>query len=345
VGVREAAGWLGRDMAVDLGTANTLVYLRGRGVVLAEPSLVALDKETGAVLAVGAGAKQMVGRAPSSIDVVRPLDDGVIADFDAAEDMLRAFLQRVHPHGFWSRPRLVVAVPSGVSGVQVRAVEEAGYAAGARRVYVIEEAMAAAIGAGLPVADPAGSMIVDVGGGTSEVAVISLGGIVCARSVPVGGDDFDDAIVQFVKDEYSLLLGQRTAEDIKVALGTAFPAAAEPTAEIRGRDLVTGLPGTAMVSAAEVRRALDAPVTSIIEAVRATLDATPPELAGDIAANGIVLAGGGAQLAGLVDRMRHDLQMPVRLADDPAHCVALGAGRCVESFEALQSVLLTRPGR
>jgi rod shape-determining protein MreB len=345
VDVRRATAWLGRDLAVDLGTANTLVYMRGRGVVLSEPSVMALDTRTGSVLAVGEGAKQMLGRTPAAIAAIRPLQDGVIADFDAAEDMLRAFIQRVHPHGFWSRPRLVVAVPAGVTGVQLRAVEEAGYAAGARRVYIVEEPMAAAIGAGLPVYDAAGSMIVDIGGGTTDVAVLSLGGIVSAHSIPIGGDEMDDAIVQHVKKEYSLLLGERTAENIKIALGSAYPMEDEPDAEIRGRDMVTGLPSTILVSAAEIRNALDEPVTAIIDAVHTVLDATPPELAGDIADAGILLAGGGAQLSGLADRMRHDLQMPVRVAEHPEQCVALGAGRCVESLEALRSVLLTRPGR
>lgn len=343
--VRRATAWLGRDLAVDLGTANTLVYMRGRGVVLSEPSVMAVDTRTGSVLAVGEGAKQMLGRTPAAIAAIRPLHDGVIADFDAAEDMLRAFIQRVHPHGFWSRPRLVVAVPAGVTGVQLRAVEEAGYAAGARRVYIVEEPMAAAIGAGLPVYDAAGSMIVDIGGGTTDVAVLSLGGIVSAHSIPIGGDEMDDAIVQHVKKEYSLLLGERTAENIKIALGSAYPMEDEPDAEIRGRDMVTGLPSTILVSAAEIRRALDEPVTAIIDAVHTVLDATPPELAGDIADAGILLAGGGAQLGGLADRMRHDLQMPVRVAEHPEQCVALGAGRCVENLEALRSVLLTRPGR
>lgn len=343
--MRRATAVLGRDLAVDLGTANTLVYMRGKGVVLSEPSVLAMDTRTGSVLAVGRDAKQMLGRTPAAIAAIQPLQDGVIADFDSAEDMLRAFIQRVHPHGFWSRPRLVIAVPSGVTGVQLRAVEEAGYAAGARRVYIVEEAMAAAIGAGLPVYEPTGSMVVDIGGGTTDVAVLSLGGVVSATSIPIGGDDMDDAIVQHVKKEYSLLLGERTAEDIKIAMGSAFPAQDEPNAEIRGRDMVTGLPSTVLVSAAELRHALDEPVTAVIDAVRNVLDSTPPELAGDIADGGITLAGGGAQLGGLAERMRHDLQMPVRVADQPMECVALGAGRCVESFEALRSVLLTRPGR
>ena len=345
MGIRSAAALLGRDIAVDLGTANTLVYLRGRGVVLSEPSVVALDTDTGAVLAVGEAAKRMVGRTPAGIRAIRPLQDGVIADFDAAEDMLRAFIQRVHPRGFWSRPRLVVAVPSGVTGVQLRAVEEAGYAAGARRVYIVEEPMAAAIGAGLPVHEAAGTMVVDIGGGTTEVAVISLGGIVSCRSVPIGGDEMDDAIIQFVKKEYSLLLGERTAENIKIEMGSAYPIPDEPNAEIRGRDMVTGLPSTIQVTAAEIRAALDEPLLAITDAIRGVLDATPPELAGDIAGIGITLTGGGSQLLGLTDRLRHDLQMPVRVAEAPTNTVAVGAGRCVENFEALQSVLLTRPTR
>ncbi len=340
-----ALGWLGRDLAVDLGTSNTVVYLRGRGVVLSEPSVVALDDETGAVLAVGARAKEMVGRTPRGISAVAPLRNGVIADFEAAEDMLRHFIGRAHPRSYLARPRLVVCVPTGITGVERRAVEEAGYAAGARRVYILEEPMAAAIGAGLPVYEAAGCMVVDIGGGTTDVAVVSLGGVVTSLSVPVGGAELDDAIVQYVKKEYSLMLGESTAEKIKIALGSAFPFPDEPHAEIRGRDMVSGLPRTVMVSAAEIRTALDEPVTAIIDAIRTTLDRTPPELAGDIMDAGVVLVGGTALLRGLDERLRHELRTPVRIDADPLHTVVLGAGRCVEDFEALKSVLITRPGR
>lgn len=331
---------LGRDMAVDLGTANTLVYVRGRGVVLNEPSVVALDQRTGAIVAVGTAAKQMLGRTPDGIVAVRPLKDGVVADFEATERMLRYFIQKVHGRRTLAKPRLVICVPSGITAVEQRAVKDAGYAAGARKVFVIEEPMAAAIGAGLPVHDAEGSMVVDIGGGTTEVAVISLGGIVTSLSARIGGDRLDDAIVQHVKKEYSLLLGERTAEDIKISLGSAFPTRNEPQAQVRGRDLISGLPKTVVLTADEIRRALNEPVKAIVDAVRTTLDRTPPELAGDIMESGIVLTGGGALLAGLDQRLRHETGMPVRVADDPAECVALGTGRCVEYFEALKPVLL-----
>src|SRR5512143_2411568 len=252
--------FIGRDMAVDLGTANTLVYVRGRGVVLNEPSVVAINQTSGGILAVGAEAKRMIGRTPGNIVAISPLKDGVIADFDTTERMLRYFIQQVHRRRHFAKPRVVVCVPSGITGVEQRAVKDAGYQAGARKVYIIEEPMAAAIGAGLPVHEPTGNMVVDIGGGTSEVAVISLGGIVCSLSVRVGGDELDNAIIQYVKKEYSLMLGERTAEEIKVAIGSAFPMPDEPHAEIRGRDLITGLPKTVVISAAEVRKAIEEPV-------------------------------------------------------------------------------------
>ncbi|MEO2108142.1 MAG: rod shape-determining protein, partial [Actinomycetota bacterium] len=279
----------GRDIAVDLGTANTLVYVRGRGIVLNEPSVVAINTRNGAILAVGAEAKRMIGRTPGHIVAIRPLKDGVIADFDTTERMLRYFIQKVHRRRHLAKPRLIVCVPSGITGVEQRAVKDAGYAAGARKVFIIEEPMAAAIGAGLPVHEPTGNMVVDIGGGTSEVAVISLGGIVTSLSVRVGGDELDNSIIQYIKKEYSLMLGERTAEEIKVAVGSAFPSPDEPHAEIRGRDLVTGLPRTIVVSAEEIRRAMDEPVNAIVDAVKATLDRTPPELSGDIMDRGIVL--------------------------------------------------------
>jgi rod shape-determining protein MreB len=336
---------LGRDMAVDLGTANTLVYVRGRGVLLNEPSVVALDAETQEILAVGSEAKQMLGRTPGGITAIRPLKDGVIADFESTEQMLRLFIQRVHRRRYFAKPRLVICVPSGITAVEQRAVKEAGYQAGARRVYIVEEPMAAAIGAGLPVHEATGNMVVDVGGGTTEVAVISLGGVVTSLSIRTAGDDLDAAIVSWMKKEYSLMLGERTAEEVKLTLGSAFPLASEPEAEIRGRDLVSGLPRSVLVSSADVRQALEEPLQDIVDAVRTTLDRTPPELAGDIMDRGLVLTGGGALLRGLDERLRHETGMPVHVAEDPLHSVAIGAGRCVEDFDALNQVLVAEPRR
>src|SRR6187549_3334224 len=278
---------MGRDMAIDLGTANTLVYVRGRGIVLDEPSVVAVNARDNRLLAVGTEAKRMIGRTPSHIQAVRPLKDGVIADFDVTEKMLRYFIQRVHKRRLLAKPRVVVCVPSGITGVEQRAVEEATIAAGSRRAYIIEEPMAAAIGAGLPIHEPTGNMVVDIGGGTTEVAVISLGGIVTSQSIRVGGDELDQAIITFGKKEYSLMLGERTAEEIKMAIGSAFPAEDEPHAEIRGRDLVSGLPKTVVISAAEVRKAIEEPVNLVVDAVKNTLDKCPPELAGDVMDRGI----------------------------------------------------------
>ena len=337
--------FIGRDMAVDLGTANTLVYVRGRGVVLNEPSVVAINQATGGILAVGAEAKKMIGRTPGNIVAIRPLKDGVIADFDTTERMLRYFIQKVHKRRHLAKPRIVVCVPSGITGVEQRAVKDAGYAAGARKVYIIEEPMAAAIGSGLPVHEPTGNMVVDIGGGTTEVAVISLGGIVTAQSIRIGGDELDSAIIQYVKKEYSLLLGERTAEEIKMAIGSAFPIPDEPHAEIRGRDLVSGLPKTIVVSAEEIRKALEEPVNQIVDAVKTTLDKCPPELSGDIMDRGIVLTGGGALLKGLDERLKHETGMPILIADNPLDSVALGSGKCVEEFEALQQVLSSEPRR
>ena len=337
--------FLGRDLAVDLGTANTLVYVRGRGIVLNEPSVVAIDTKTGGIVAVGTAAKRMIGRTPSNIVAIRPLRDGVIADFDTTERMLRYFIQKVHKRRHFAKPRIVVCVPSGITGVEQRAVKDAGYAAGARRVFIIEEPMAAAIGAGLPVHEPTGNMVVDIGGGTTEVAVISLGGIVTSISVRTGGDELDQSIISFVKKEYSLMLGERTAEEIKMAIGSAFPMPDEPVAEIRGRDLISGLPKTIVVSAEEIRRAIEEPVNAIIDAVKTTLDRCPPELSGDVMDRGIVLTGGGALLHGLAERLSHETGMPVHVADDPLDSVAIGSGRCVEEFEALKQVLISEPRR
>ncbi|WP_262851610.1 rod shape-determining protein [Mumia quercus] len=336
---------LGRDMAVDLGTANTLVYVRGKGVLLDEPSVVALAAQTHEILAVGTEAKRMHGRTPDAISVIRPMKDGVIADFEACEHMLRLFIQQVHRRRYFTKPRLVVCVPSAITSVEQRAVREAGYQAGARQVFIVEEPMAAALGAGLPVHEPTGNMIVDVGGGTTEVAVIALGGIVASRSIRTAGDDMDEAIVAWFKKEHALLLGDRTAEDLKAEAGSAFPMPDERTVQVRGRDMVGGLPRTVEVTAAEVRRALEEPVAQIVDAVRTTLDLTPPELAGDIMDRGIVLTGGGALLRGLDDRIRHETEIPVHVVEDPLHSVALGAGKCVEEFDALQQVLTSEPRR
>jgi rod shape-determining protein MreB and related proteins len=329
-------GFGGRDMAVDLGTANTLVYVRGRGIVLSEPSVVAIDSATGEVHAVGLEAKRMLGRTPGTISAIRPLKDGVIADFDVTEQMLRHFIQKVHQHRF-AHPRVVVCVPSGVTGVEKRAVEEATLSAGARQAYLIEEPMAAAIGAGLPVAEPTGNMIVDIGGGTTEVAVISLGGIVVSQSLRVGGDEMDEAIINHIKREYKLLIGQQTAEEIKLEVGSAFPLKEEVQAEVRGRDMLTGLPKTVILSSEEVRHALEDPVNQIIDAIKSTLDKTPPELAADIMDRGIVLAGGGALLQGLDQRLRQETHMPTHLAESPLTCVAVGSGRSLEEFEAMRN--------
>ena len=334
-------GFGGRDMAVDLGTANTLVYVRGRGIVLSEPSVVAIDERSGEVHAVGVEAKRMLGRTPGTISAIRPLKDGVIADFDVTEQMLKHFIQKVHQHRF-AHPRVVVCVPSGVTGVEKRAVEEATLNAGAREAHLIEEPMAAAIGAGLPVSEPTGNMIVDVGGGTTEVAVISLGGIVVSQSLRVGGDEMDEAIVNHIKRDYKLLIGQQTAEEIKLEIGSAFDLREEFHAEVRGRDMLTGLPKTVVLSSEEVRHALEEPVSQIIDAIRSTLDKTPPELAADIMDRGIVLAGGGALLAGLDERLRHETQMPSHLAESPLTCVAVGSGRSLEVLETMSRAARAR---
>ncbi|ARZ69523.1 rod shape-determining protein [Streptomyces sp. HU2014] len=374
----QSKSFSGRDMGIDLGTANTLVYVRGKGVVLNEPSVVAVNAEDGSVLSVGFEAKETIGRTPSNIVAVRPLRDGVIADFEIAERMMRHFIKKVQGNRRFSRPRVVVCVPSGITGVERRAVIEAASQAGARQVHLVEEPMAAAIGAGLPVSEPTGCMVVDVGGGTTEVAVISLGGIVTARSVRTAGDAMDAAITSYVKKKFSLAIGERTAEEIKMSIGSASPTgswtAAGLTAlakqlekndgledagdpeetqgllppdrfTIRGRDQVSGLPKTLELTADEIRHALTEPVDAIVMAVRQTLDETPPELAGDIMDRGIVLTGGGALLRGLDVRLSKELDIPVIIADEPLDCVAIGTGRCVEDFASLKTVLDAQPSR
>ena len=329
---------LGRDMAVDLGTANTLVYVRGRGIVLNEPSVVAVDIKDGKPLAVGAQAKLMIGRTPSNIQAIRPLKDGVIADFEICEKMLRYFIHRVHQRRF-AKPRMVICVPSGITGVEQRAVMEAAEFAGARKAYIIEEPMAAAIGAGLPIHEPTGNMVVDIGGGTTEVAVISLGGIVKSQSVRVAGDKMDEAILQYVKRKYNLLIGEPTAEHIKVAIGNAFPGFSETT-EIKGLDMVSGVPKALTLHADEVREALSEPVRIIVDAVKSVFEETPPELAGDIYDRGIVLAGGGALLRNLDALLREETGLPVTVAEDPLSCVVLGSGKALDELDLLRQVAL-----
>ncbi|CAN5664706.1 MAG: rod shape-determining protein [Acidimicrobiia bacterium] len=330
---------LGRDLAIDLGTANTLIYARGHGIVLDEPSVVAVNVNDGRPVAVGLEAKRMIGRTPGHIRAIRPLADGVIADFDVCEKMLRYFIQKVHASK-WSKPRMIICVPSGITGVEQRAVQEAAEYAGARKpVHIIEEPMAAAIGADLPVHEPSGNMIVDIGGGTTEVAVISLGGIVTAQSMRVAGDELDDAIMQYVKKEFSLAIGDRTAEEIKIQMGSAWPMDEELTADIRGRDLISGLPRTIQLTTEHVREAVAEPVSAIIDAVRTTLDKTPPELAADIMHDGITLTGGGALLGGLEHRLAHETGMPIRLANEPLYSVVIGSGRALENIDAMRGLM------
>ena len=330
---------LGRDLAIDLGTANTLIYVRGQGIVLDEPSVVAINANDGRPVAVGLEAKRMIGRTPNHIKAIRPLKDGVIADFEVCEKMLRYFIQKVHASK-WSKPRMVICVPSGITGVEQRAVQDAAEYAGARKpVHIIEEPMAAAIGADLPVHEPSGNMIVDIGGGTTEVAVISLGGIVTAQSVRVAGDELDEAVLQYITKEFSLAIGERTAEEIKIQMGSAWPMEQEITADIRGRDLISGLPRTLQVTTEHIREALAEPISAIIDAVKTTLDKTPPELAADIMQDGIMLTGGGALLGGLDERLSHETGMPIRVADEPLYSVVIGSGRALENIDAMRGLM------
>ena len=330
---------LGRDIAIDLGTANTLIYVRGQGIVLNEPSVVALDVSDGKPVAVGHEAKRMMGRTPGHIRAVRPLKDGVIADFDVCEKMLRYFIHKVHSSR-WSKPRMLICVPSGVTGVEQRAVQDAAEYAGARKpVHIIEEPMAAAIGADLAVHEPSGNMIVDIGGGTTEVAVISLGGIVTAQSLRIAGDELDEALLAYLKKEFSLAVGERTAEEIKIQMGSAWPFEEEMTADIRGRDLISGLPRTISLSTDQVREAIAEPVAAIVDAVRTTLDKTPPELAADIMHQGITITGGGALLAGIDRRLAHETGMPINIANDPLYSVVIGSGRALENIEMMRGLL------
>lgn len=340
-------GFMSADMAIDLGTANTLVYVKGRGIVLNEPSVVAIADVRGKkqVLAVGEEAKSMVGRTPGNITAIRPMRDGVIADFEVAEEMIKHFIHKVHNRRMFASPQIVICVPSGSTAVERRAIQESAESAGARRVQLIEEPMAAAIGAGLPVTEPSGSMIVDIGGGTTEVAVISLGGIVYARSVRVGGDRMDDAIIAYIRRNHNLLIGESSAEKLKMELGAAIPDASHedggPWREVKGRDLMNGVPREVLVSQEQIADSLAEPVSQIVEAVSVALENTPPELAADIVDKGIMLTGGGSQLLRLDDVLRQATGLPIIVAENPLDCVALGTGRALEEMKRLRNVLTT----
>ena len=335
------AGFFSNDMAIDLGTANTLVYVKGEGIVLNEPSIVAIHQADNTVLAVGKEAKAMLGRTPGNIVAIRPLKDGVIADFDVTEKMLDYFIRRVHRRRALVRPRIVIGVPSGITQVEKRAVRDSAMQAGAREVYLIEEPMAAAIGAGMPITEPGGNMVVDIGGGTTEVAVISLSGIVYSRSVRIAGDEMDEAIVQYIRKNYNLLVGERRAEEIKIRLGSAYPMGGERrTMEVKGRDLIDGIPKTIVIGDDEIREALREPIMTIVEAVRTALERTPPELAADIVDKGIVLTGGGALLKGLDLLLRQETNLPITIAEDPLSCVALGTGKVLDELNLLKKVAI-----
>ena len=329
------------DIGVDLGTANVLVYVKGKGIVLREPSVVAIDKDSNRVLAVGEEARRMLGRTPGNIVAIRPLREGVIADYDTTESMLRHFIRKVAGKSLFFKPRIMVCIPSGVTTVEKRAVLEAAMQAGARKTYLIEEPLAAALGAGLDIAEPCGAMVVDIGGGTTDVAVLSLGGIVVSESLRIGGDRFDESLVNFVKKEYKIMIGERTAEEMKVQIGTAFPNSRNETMEVRGRDLLSGLPKTVRITSEETREALAEPVALIVQCVKSVLENTPPELASDIMDRGIVMTGGGSLLHGLDRLIQEETGIPTYLAEDPLSCVALGTGKALESLESLEESLLT----
>jgi rod shape-determining protein MreB len=326
---------ISKDMGIDLGTANTQIFVKGKGIVLREPSVVAINTDMKRVLAVGEEAKQMIGRTPGNILAIRPLKDGVIADFDVTQTMLKKFLEKVSPKSAFTSPRIVICFPSGVTEVEKRAIDEATKQAGARDVFLMEEPMAAAIGAGLPVNEPTGSMVVDIGGGTTEVAIISLGGIVTSKSLRIAGDELDQAIITYIKKEYSLMIGERTAENVKIEIGSAFDLQENTTMEIRGRDLITGLPKVISIGEAEVREALKEPINAILDAIKTTLEKTPPELASDIMDKGIMLTGGGALLRGLDKLINDQTHMPVHIAETPLDCVALGAGKALDTIDKL----------
>ena len=328
-----------KDIGIDLGTANTLIFMKGKGIIMREPSVVAVDTRNDTVRYVGQDAKEVIGRTPGSIVAVRPLKDGVIADFDITASMLQIFIRKVCNNSVLARPRIIICIPSGVTEVERRAVREAAFKAGAKHVSIIEEPMAAAIGAGLPVTEATGSMVVDIGGGTSEVAVISLGGIVASRSVRVGGDELDNSIIQYIKRKYNLLIGERTAEDIKINIGSAFPLEEEATMDIKGRDLMDGLPKNIQITSEEIREALADPLSMVLDAIRTTLEKTPPELSADIIDHGITLTGGGALLRGLDQLIEKETGMPVHIAESPLDCVAMGTGRVLDDIDRLRDLL------
>ncbi len=321
------------DMGIDLGTANTLVYVKNQGIVLREPSVVAIDRETRRVLAIGAGAKRMLGRTPASIVAVRPLKNGVIADFEVTQEMIKYFIRKVHNRRSLLHPRIVIGIPSGITEVERRAVQESAEQAGAREVYLIEEPMAAAIGADLPISEPHGNFIVDIGGGTTEAAVISLGGLVVSKSLDIAGDEMDEAMMMHFRRKYNLLIGETTAEDVKIQIGSVFPLKEEKTMEVRGRDQATGLPKTVLITSEEVRQALMEPMQLILDVIKNTLEETPAELAADLVERGIMLAGGGSLLRGLPELIRQETELPVHRAADPLSCVAMGAGRFLEELD------------
>ncbi len=328
------------DVGIDLGTANTLVYVRGKGIVVNEPSIVAVDRQTQQVLAIGNEAKEMLGRTPEDVMTIRPLKDGVIADFEKTEEMLRAFIRKVQNNRLFGRPRIVICVPSGITEVEKRAVRDSAESAGAREVFLIAEPMAAAIGIGLPVELPVGNMVIDVGGGTSEIAVIALSGIVASTSIRVGGDEMDRAIVQFLKKKYNLLIGERTAEQIKIEIASATEIDPELETRVKGRDLVGGIPKTIILSSSEVREALSEPIAQIVDAVRISLERTPPELAADILDRGIILSGGGALLRGLDQRLREETNLPINVVEDPLTCVVRGTGKVLENLSEYSKMLM-----
>jgi len=335
----QVLGMFSNDIGIDLGTANTLVYVKGQGVVLCEPSVVAVERGTNNIVAVGGEAKRMLGRTPGNIFAIRPLKDGVIADFDMTESMLRYFIRKVNQHRRLVSPRVVIAVPSGITEVEKRAVKDSAERAGARSpVYLVEEPIAAAIGVGLPIQEPSGNMIVDIGGGTTEMAVISLAGIVYAKSIRIGGDEFDESIIQHLKKTYNLLIGERTAEDIKIRIGSGYPLEEELTMEVKGRDILAGLPKTITITSEEIREALSEPTSSILEAIRITLERTPPELSADLLNRGVVLAGGGALLRGLDRLISAETGLPVHIADDPLTAIALGTGRYLSDINLLKKL-------
>jgi len=336
-----AVGLFSNDMGIDLGTASTLAYIKGQGIVLCEPSVVAIQKGTSNVLAVGEEAKRMLGRTPGNIVAIRPMKDGVIADFEITESMLRYFIKKVHNSRRLVRPRMVIAIPSGITEVEKRAVKDSALHAGAREVFMIEEPIAAAIGVGMPIQEPSGNMIIDIGGGTTEMAVISLAGIVFSKSIRIGGDEMDEAIINYLKKTYNLMIGERTAEEIKIKIGSAYPLEEELTMEVRGRDLVAGLPKMITVTSEEIREAMGEPISQIIESIRITLERTPPELSADLIEKGIIMAGGGALLRGFDKLIQEETGLPVHVADDPLTAVALGTGKVLGELHYLKKVAIT----